>query len=84
MVIGKEKLDDVELMLGNHVEAERLELDGKVSLFDFSKENQQLLKEWEDLPTIMVKPEEFNWNIHTNRERNYLLAKVENYVRANK
>lgn len=84
MLIGKEKLDDVELMFGRRVVAERMEIEGMVSLFDFSKENQQLIKEWEDLPSIMVNPEEFNWNMYTNRDRNHLLTKVENYVRDSK
>jgi len=80
MVIGTRKLDDVELMRGNSVPAERIELGNKVSLFDFSEENKQRLLNWENLELIMVNPYEFNWNTHNNRVRNALLVEVSDYL----
>lgn len=81
MVIGSKKFDDVELLYGKFVPAERLELGGKVSLFDFSHSNQKQLQEWEELGLIMVEPNNFNWDAHTKRERSALLIEVETYLK---
>lgn len=80
MVIGNNKYDDVELMRGKSVPAERLELDGKVSLFDFSKENQQKLVKWENLDTVMLAPEEFYGSKSCKRVRDSILIEVTDYL----
>lgn len=82
MVIGSKQYDDVELMRGKSVPAERLELDGRVSLFDFSVENQQKLIKWENLDSVMLAPDEFGGYKTSKRMRNLALDKVTTYLKA--
>lgn len=80
MVIGDNKLDDVELMRGKHIPATRLVVGDKVSLFDLSKENQERVLQWEHKDTVIIDPSEFNSRYLQKRSRDLALLNLSEYL----
>lgn len=80
MVIGNRQVDDVELMRGNYVPATRLEVDGKVSLFDLSEQNKEKLLQWDNMDEVVINPAEFDLQYSDKRVRDLQLIKLMNYL----
>lgn len=80
MVIGNKQYDDVELMRGKRVPAERIEFDGRVSLFSFGEENRKKIVKWGSFNEIMLRPDDFYGEKGDKRVRDSLLIDVTKFL----